>query len=204
MTDKTANANPYGTGENPPYSLYQADNGKWGLIDGSGTKLDALFERLDEDRFTQVPWEVVTFDPKEGFELQAWYDPCEVWFNFTWEDSAYPDEFAELLWKKQKNDVTYYRDTLYQLISPDNHWLIDEILNVDNLDRMEGDEFYWHIDAILATHPQLADASVTNPMLDPIMRNDNIDTDIKIALWRAKVRLDSSIRVYKEDYPEGM
>ena len=28
----------YGSGKNPPYSLYQGEDGKWGLIDGSGVK----------------------------------------------------------------------------------------------------------------------------------------------------------------------
>lgn len=194
----------YGFGEHPPYSLYQAENGKWGLVDGTGAKLDAVFDRIGEERFSQVPWEVVTFDPQEGFSLLAWYDPCEVWFNFTWEDSAYPEEFAELLWKRPDHDIEYYRDTLYKLMPVDNHWLIDEILNVDKLDRSDDDEFYWHIDAILSTHTQLADASITNPMLDPVMRNDQINKDIKIALWQAKVGLDSDIKVYKEDYPDGM
>lgn len=68
--------NRYGFEENPPYSLYQAENDKWGLIDGSGNKLEAAFTRLDETRFSCVPWEVVTFDEKEGFSLLAWYDPC--------------------------------------------------------------------------------------------------------------------------------
>ncbi|MDE6560938.1 MAG: hypothetical protein K2K75_06140 [Muribaculaceae bacterium] len=67
----------YGFGENPPYSLYQNEDGKWGLVDGIGNRLPADFERLDEHRFSCVPWEVVTFDEQEGFDLQSWYDPCE-------------------------------------------------------------------------------------------------------------------------------
>ncbi len=38
--------NRYGFGEHPPYSLYQAENGKWGLIDGTGAKLEAVFDRF--------------------------------------------------------------------------------------------------------------------------------------------------------------
>lgn len=189
--------NPYGMGENPPYSLYQANDGKWGLIDGAGKHLDAIFDRFDNDTFSQAPWEVVTFDPQEGFELLAWYDPCEVWFNFTWEDAAYPEEFAGLLWQKSENEVGHYKDTLYSLIPAKDHWLIDEILNVDNLDRCDED-------AKLASHPQLADASVTNPILDPIMRNNQVDNDIKIALWKAKVRLDYHFIRYKDEYPTDM
>lgn len=196
--------NKYGFGEHPPYSLYQASNGKWGLIDATGAKLEAIFERIDENRFSQAPWEVVTFDEKEGFSLVAWYDPHEAWFNFTWEDPAYPNEFAGLLWQRQKKEIESYKDIFYNLIPKEFHWLIDYICNVRNLDLMEDDDFYWHIDAMLCSHPELAEASITNPMLDTVMRNEEIDMDIKIALWRGKVQLDSSIKVYKEDYPDGL
>lgn len=200
----SGNDTRYGLGENPPYSLYQSDNGMWGLIDGSGIKLEAVFKRGEKDCFSRVPWEIVTFNEQEGFELLAWYDPCDVWFNFTWEDSAYPDEFTGLLWKRSDHEIGHYRDALYQLMPIQNHWLIDDILKVDDLDRMDDDKFYWHIDALLSSKPELSEASITNPMLDPIMRDSRIDKDIKIAIWRAKVRLDSHIKVYKEDYPEGM
>lgn len=33
----------YGYGGKPPFSLYQNENGKWGLIDGEGNKLAALW-----------------------------------------------------------------------------------------------------------------------------------------------------------------
>lgn len=71
--------NRYGFGENPPYSLYQGSDGKWGLVDGSGQKLDAVFDKGKNDCFSCVPWEVVTFDEKEGFELLSWYDPSDIW-----------------------------------------------------------------------------------------------------------------------------
>ncbi len=31
---------------NPPYSLYQGDDGKWGLVDKDGTRLPAVFKGL--------------------------------------------------------------------------------------------------------------------------------------------------------------
>ena len=73
---------PYGggVGSRPPYSLYQCEDGKWGLVDGKGKHLPAVFDRYD-DRFSRVPWEVVTFNEQEGFELLVWYDPCEVWLT---------------------------------------------------------------------------------------------------------------------------
>lgn len=67
---------------------------------------------------------------------------------------------------------------------------------------MDDDEFYWTIDSKLCCNPELAEPAITNPMLDPVMRNEQIDMDVKIALWRAKVSLDHHIK--KEDYPDGM
>lgn len=195
--------NPYGSGEHPPYSLYESADGKWGLIDGTGNRLPAIFERHD-DRFSTAPWEVVTFDETEGFEILAWYDPHEVWFNFTFDNPAYPEEFTGYLWRDSKKDVADYTDIIYELIPSEHHWLIDAIMEVDHLDEMEDEDFYWHIDALLCSHPEFADAAVTNQMLDPIMRNKDIDPDIPHALWKAKVKLDNSINIYKEDYPDGM
>lgn len=194
----------YGFGENPPYSLYQNEEGKWGLIDGKGNKLKAVFLRGEKNCFSCIPWEVVTFDPTEGFTLQAWYDPCEVWFNFTFDDPAYPEEFAGFLWKGSEREIEHYRDTLYKLLPIENHWLIDEILQEDTLVKKDDDDYYWTIEAMLLSHPELKDPAISNPMLDPVMRNAEVDNDIKIALWQAKVRLDSDIRIYKEDYPDGM
>ncbi len=95
----------YGFGKNPPYSLYQAPDGKWGLIDGSGQKLAADFKRGNGNCFSCVPWEVVCFDPQEGFELQSWFDPDEVWFNFTFNDKDYPPEFGHYLWERTKETI---------------------------------------------------------------------------------------------------
>ncbi len=71
---------------------------------------------FDERTFSQAPWEVVVFDENEGFALQAWYNPHEVLFNFTWDIPAYPEEFAGLLWKPSKKEVEEYLDEIYGLI----------------------------------------------------------------------------------------
>lgn len=198
------NRNPYGDCENPPYSLYLSDNSKWGLIDGSGNKLEAVFKRGRNDCFSRVPWEVVSFNPQEGFELVAWSDPGEAWFNFTFDNPAYPVEYTALLWEKPKKDVRQYSNLIYELIPTENHWLIDEILREDELMKKDDDDFYWAIDSMLLCHQELEDPAITNPMMEPVMRNPEVDKDVKAALWRAKVSLDSHIRTYKEDYPDGM
>lgn len=195
---------PYGFGENPPYSLYQAENGKWGLIDGSGNKLAAEFKRGDNDCFSRVPWEVVTFNPQEGFELQAWYDPDEVWFNFTFDNPDYPDEYAGFLWEKSKNDVQHYRDLIYELIPSDNHWLIDIILKEEELGEKEDEDFDRAIDELLSSYPKLLKPAITNMMIDPVMRNPEIEKDVKMALWHAKVALDYDILTYLDYFPEEM
>ena len=193
----------YGLGQNPPYSLYMNDSGKWGLVDGNGKRLPAVFDMIDENMFSSVPWEVVTFDEKEGFTLQSWYDPCEVWFNFTLDNTAYPEEYASYLWKKPEKKIEEYADTLYILMPDDTHWIIDCLLKVEELERMDDRDFYLTIDAMLYNRPELRNTSSVNQLLDSVMGNNDVATDIKIALWNAKVLLDNHIKVYQEEYPDG-
>lgn len=193
----------YGLGQTPPYSLYKNETGKWGLFDGNGKRLPAVFDKIDENRFSSVPWEIVTFNEKEGFELISWYDPCEVWFNFTFNNPAYPKEFATYLWKSPEKKIEEYVDILYSLIPEESDWIIEEVLKVENLDRLNDRDLYSAIDAMLCNRSKLRDALSVNPLLDPVMRNTNVATDVKVALWNAKVSLDNYIRVYQEHYPEG-
>lgn len=39
---------------NPPYLLYQGEDGMWGLADKDGTRLPAVFKRIDEDCFHEA------------------------------------------------------------------------------------------------------------------------------------------------------
>lgn len=193
--------NKYGFGENPPYSLYKNEDGKWGLVDGTGNRLPAEFDKIDENQFSCAPWETVTFDEKEGFELQGWYDPCEVWFSFTWEDPAYPEEYAEFLWKRSKNGIAEYLQALFSIMPEDGHWLVEAILKNDN--RMSKKDDYYEVENLyenlIESHPEVKEATITNKMIDHIMRDKTIDSDIKCALWQAKVALDYSIRDYLEE-----
>ena len=188
----------YGDGKNPPYSLYQNEEGLWGLIDGSGNKLPAKFNRGEKNCFSCVPWEVVTFDENEGFELLAWYDPCEVWFNFTFDDPAYPEEYGHFLWKEPKHNLGEYSEIIYSLLPDSEHWLIDDILQYEQCDKSDSDfeVIDNRIAKMLAVHSELSDAATTNKMIDLIMRNENIDTDLRHLLWCAKVSLDNAIRNY--------
>lgn len=192
----------------PPYSLYQDETGKWGLVDGLGNKLPADFKKLDDNVYSCVFNEVVAFDEQEGFELQCWYDPAEVWFNFTFNNSAYPNEFGKYLWQRSEKPLSEYMEVILSIIPHENLWLIEDIfakieLDKAYLDNFDDDEYDERISVMLKKHPELADASKTNPMLDAVMRNNNIDSDIKIALWHGKVKLDDGINIFLEDYSEG-
>lgn len=196
----TNQENIYGAGENPPYSLYQAENGKWGLIDGSGMKLPAEFTRGQNDCFSRVPWEVVEFDEKDGFTLLAWYDPLEVWFNFTFDDPAYPEKYAKYLWKNPKCALEDYIDILKTLLPDSSFWLVDYILKFKEFEKTDAyladDETL--MEEMLGMHPELEDAALTNQLMDCVMKNEEIDEDIKHVLWCEKVNLDYEILNYFE------
>lgn len=188
---------------NPPYSLYQDENGKWGLVDKDGTKLPAVFKRVDEDRFQEDTWSVVTFNPDEGFELLAWSDPCEAWFNFTFDDPRYPTVFASYLWKKPNKEYQMYENEIRRLIAKEAHWLLDCINEADRILDIEDEEEYHNaIEKFLNNYPQLANAADYNNILDTVMRNTNVSEDIKIALWQAKVSLDDNVGMFIQDINE--
>ena len=193
---------PYGggVGSRPPYSLYQCEDGKWGLVDGKGKHLPAVFDRYD-DRFSRVPWEVVTFNEQEGFELLVWYDPCEVWFNFTFDDDAYPGRWGKLLWEKIGRFSDYHR--LYiDLLPKESRWIIDAIamyktlyrlIDYDDFDR-EDRECRLLISELLNRYPGLNDVAAANSLLAPILDNSDVDQLAKATLWYSKVELDNFIR----------
>lgn len=183
---------------NPPYSLYLGDDGLWGLVDKDGAKLPAVFKWLDEDRFQENPWSVVTFNPDEGFELLAWSDPCEAWFNFTWDDPRYPAEFAGYLWEKPNKEYQEYESEIRRLMPAESHWLLDCINEADSILGIDNEaESHKSIEQFLATYPQLANAADFNRLLDPVMRSTNVPEDMKIALWQAKVLLDDNVRQFQ-------
>ncbi|MCM1139314.1 MAG: hypothetical protein NC453_12160 [Muribaculum sp.] len=190
---------------NPPYELYQSEDGLWGLIDCKGNKLKAVFKRGENNHFHCVPWEVVSFNPDEGFELDAWYDPCEVWFNFTFDDPRYhPSEFGKYLWKNSEKTIDDYEAELKKLIPDEIHWIFDcrrEVERIYEIDD-EGDREDEYRAAILKffnDNPHLHNIADYNHLLDSVMRNESVDEDMKIALWKAKVELDYNIHDFEEE-----
>ncbi len=198
--------NPYGN-NNPPYSLYQAPDGKWGLMDKDGVKLPAIFDRND-DRFSAKPWEVVCFNEQEGWDILAWYDPCEVWFNFTWEDEAYHSEkWGKLLWKSNRKEADEYMAVYLKNIPEKDRWLIDAVTTYIREDKKidrnysndpdyyerKGDEL---LEGLLAKYPDLKRLSALSDLLEPILDNPHIAEDAKVALWIGKVNLDYELRYF--------
>ncbi len=183
----------YGSGKNPPYSLYQSPKGKWGLVDGTGERLPAVFDRLNDCSFSCAPWEVVTFDENEGFALQAWYDPDEVWFNFTFGNPDYPDEFAHFLWERETLTFEEISDLTKTYLPPESQWLIECLLLAAKEVDMEDEEFEGSLRQYLSAHPELKEPSRLNPLLNPIMRNPDVEEDLKRTVWKAKVILDYTV-----------
>lgn len=198
--------NKYGLGKNPPYSLYQAEDGKWGLIDKDGRRLDAVFNRPDDKNlFSCVPWEVVEFDEKEGFEIVAWYDPFETWFAFTFDDDAYPDRWGGLLWKSKKKEFRDCMPLYLDMLPEQSHWLVETIDHIlsnekkiqiqykDDLDK-EDAETEAMLRDVLTRYPALSDYAATGLLLAPILDNPEISDEDKSVLWREKVYIDSLLR----------
>lgn len=188
------NQSKYGFGKNPPYSLYQAPDGKWGLIDGSGQKLEAVFNRGNGNCFSCVPWEVVCFDPQEGFELQAWFDPDEVWFNFIFGNPDYPPEYTQFLWGGKKCNLEEIFDSVSSLLPEESTWLLGCMKFIEKEDDMTEEEFDKALKQLLLKYRALKEPSKLNPLLEPIMHNQNVSKDIKRTIWNAKVHLDYSLK----------
>ncbi len=176
-------------GENPPYQLYKAPTGTWGLIAGDGTKLDAVFERLSDDTFSSCPWELVTFDEQEGLEILAWYDPCEVWYNFTWGNPAYPEKYAAYLWQKCDRALADFSQLAEYIPRP---YLEAMIMN-DKDDLDDNDEY---IQTLLVEYPETGDFALTTAVLLPVMDSNEMSEELKRTLWRSKVSLDYEILDY--------
>lgn len=199
--------NKYGLGKNPPYSLYQAEDGKWGLIDKDGRRLEAVFNRPDDKNlFSCVPWEVVEFDEQEGFEIVAWYDPFESWFAFTFDDEAYPDRWGGLLWKGKKKEYSDCKPLYLDKLPKQSHWLVEaidhirtkfaEIMNMDLDYDKEDAEIEVMLREALTRHPVLSDYAATGQLLVPVLDNPEISEEDKAVLWQEKVYADSLIREF--------
>lgn len=193
--------NRYGYGQNPPYSLYQGEDGKWGLVDKDGVKLNAVFTRSqDGDVFSCALGEVVYFDENEGFNLLAWCDPDEAWFNFTYDNDEYPSRWCYLLSKSEPKEFPTYFPLYRENLPEKDRWLIEaigyfftrihEIDSISDFDKEES-EFEELKADIKNRYPKIEQYAMTSLMLAPILDNLQIEEDARVALWENKVYLDS-------------
>lgn len=181
---------PYGYDNPGPFTLYQAEDGKWGLVDRDGVKLPAKFTRGDKDCFSCEFNEVVTFDPNEGFTLMAWFDPWEVWFNFTFNNPDYPEQYLEYMWHQGKYGVPEkYEDhiPLLRQCAMVPQWLIDYL--IESCDEDFDDESP-RATEMKKQHPEILNFGETNALLLPTMESPDVPDNIKATLWATKLHFD--------------
>lgn len=194
---------PYGYDNRPPFTLYQDDNGLWGLIDADGVRLPAEFRRSDDGEiFSRVPWENVCFDSQEGFELLSWYDPEEVWFKFTFDDPAYhPEKWGKYLWRRERGTIDEYLSVFTGIIPDKDAWLIHLLSDYSRIIKeTDSDDDDMIMKKLLQRHPcpdhDLPGFAGWNDLLAPILDNPDIPEDAKVVLWCGKVSLDHDLRYY--------
>ena len=142
------------------------------------------------------------FNPDEGFDMLAWYDPCEVWFNFTFDDPRYPAEYGKYLWIKPEKEFAEYEAEFRRML-PCLYWLFDCIVEAERIIGIDDDEEYCNaIIHFLSQCPQLNNIADYNNALDPVMQNTEVSDDMKATLWRDKVMLDSNVRLFHDEISE--
>lgn len=185
---------PYGYDNPGPFTLYQAEDGKWGLMDRDGVKLPAKFTRGDNDTFSCSFNEVVTFDPKEGFTLLAWFDPFEAWYNFTFNNPDYPEQYVDYMFYQSRYGVPDKRENYVPLLRQCRmvpQWLRDlliESCNPEFDDEKIGEQY-----------PRLLNFGETNALLASTMESPDVPQNVKATLWVTKVRFD--FKIYWIDHP---
>lgn len=199
---------PYGYDNRPPFTLYQGDNGLWGLIDADGVRLPAEFRRSDDGEiFSRVPWESVCFDSQEGFELLSWYDPEEVWFNFTFNNPDYPSRWQKLLWTKVNGQFHDFRESYSLLLPEHDRWLIEALDSLTDAEKAiearcggdcdkEDKEMWDFLDGLVTAYPSLTDFKSMNQLIAPIIDHPDVSVNEKAILWNHKVYFDYCLNEY--------
>lgn len=141
-----------------------------------------------------MPWEVVSFNSNEGFEIIAWYDPSEVWFSFTFRNPVYPAEFGGYLWMRSQNTLEHYQHLLYSHLDVETHWLAEALIKSDSSSWNDPAANYdlW-LRALLSSQPKIRDYALTTKFMEPLIRENGMNHDFCCALWQAKVSLDRDL-----------
>ncbi|MCH5233747.1 MAG: hypothetical protein J1E16_00495 [Muribaculaceae bacterium] len=83
--------------DNPPYSLFQGPDSKWGTKDKDGKvhnkPIYIQSTKPGKENFfhDEAGLEIVEFDENEGMELVAWWS--EPWYEMAWIVADYPERF---------------------------------------------------------------------------------------------------------------
>lgn len=187
--------------DNPPYSLFQGEDDKWGTKDKDGKVYDEpIYLRSSvpgsENFFTDSHGlEVVEFDENEGMSLVVW--ASEPWYDLAWSVANYPKEYDDLLWRNIQNKRDLGKVDIKSIVNVTSKVsLSEEELSLLDLVRkyLEYEEAIEDnsIDIVEeraienrvlnhSLYSKTADERVN--ILLPLMKNENLTEEDKSTLW---------------------
>lgn len=181
---------------NPPYTIFQAEDGRWGTKDADGNVEDnPIYQRIVRDdgsvTFFDGYTTVCVFSPEEGMELLAWYQP---WWEdaFCW--AKYPEEFNPILWENiranrdiEDIDRSIFTDAMENLALTDEQR--QAIGNLDFYARFralpkDADDYAFEEAWFSSLSRQLTPQQLVDCLV-PLMHSDCLAPEMKSAIWYA-------------------
>lgn len=176
-----------------PFSLYQDENGLWGLVDSTGQKLAAKLERKGENLYLRDDtfW---LFDAQSGFypigdkdEVYAALNPAYlpeyikyVIYRYKYEVPEWPEDCVPIL-EKCPGLPKWLRDCLIESCDPD--FAEDEARKKQ---MIKDNRILIDIEAS------------TDPIYDVLMSPD-VSEQVKATLWNVKLKLDYELLINRKD-----
>lgn len=185
-----------------PFTLFQAENGRWGTKDANGDVYNQpIYYRVEEDdkvTFNDGCSEVCDFNPEEGMSLICYGEP---WWWIPFELYKFPEQYnhyiiqcarskEEVLTDEMRREIAALPDRLH--LDDDQRRAIDGLgmmlrwEDTEDDDQSEAIESEW-----FSRHPEDHDGIRRIAILAPLMERDDIPRDIKRALWYANFRFIS-------------
>lgn len=182
--------------ENPPYTLFQNEAGKWGTKDADGKVYDEpIYKRVEKDDGDVVFFDgytgVCDFNPEHGMDLIVW---CQPWWEdaFGWAD--YPKEYNDLLWDNIKADRKLSDEDSRKIIAfSESHQLTGEQVRTladaafycrwISLPDEEDENKYE--DEWFDAQTEKLSAQRHVDCLIPLMQDDNVSDELKSTIWYA-------------------
>lgn len=183
----------------PPFALFQAEDGRWGIVDANGNVYEKpVYNRLenrDRPLFDDGESGLFSFDETLGMQPCCWGEP---WWAITWEKADFPEEYNEYIWyyiHHPEEDTTEALRHELSLI-PDNIRLSDRQRHIidglymmlrwekeeddDKADRMEEE---W-----MSQFPVDENAQPRVDALIELMSVESIPLSCRRALWFANFK----------------